>query len=428
MKNIFYITVCFIALCFSCNENELVEENGRTEIWRPLLTSVRHDSSIEIQWLNPVIYEKILRPFTFIDPEAFEIYLSKDDPQHLEKIATLDNDQKYKYELRNLTNGQYYFLAVKALKKGKLPLMSDTIMVMPSGPEKKKQIVSNNDFPMESGSIDRNQQVVAYVNRNFTWNNGKQGQMSLFAFDLISHQNVIIDTAAYFPDWSPSEMKIVYCTDKHEVAKDNRMPQQLAIYDYQTNKIKRLTQGDFFNDNPDFSQDGKWIVYTSDEGHRDVFDLWKISVDGAQREKITENLSLISSTIGNIALGRPRCSNDGQYVYFNVLENRITKNGIYRVSLQTKEIEPIIISQWWDVCPAISPDNNQIAFISTRSGTNQLWVYDITTKKYTQITGDTGDYVDANWGKIEWLNENTLSYGSYSLENNLESIFSIHIH
>lgn len=58
----------------------------------------------------------------------------------------------------------------------------------------------------------------------------------------------------------------------------------------------------------------------------------------------------------------------------------------------------MIISDWMDVCPAISPDNKQVAFISNRSGTNQIWIYNIITKKYNQITGDIGDNVDSNWG------------------------------
>jgi hypothetical protein len=425
IKRYFAVILILVSFCSSCNKDEVLDENGKTEIWKPLLTSIRHDSYIEIQWLNPMIFEIFLRPYTFIDPDAFEIYLSKNDPQHLEKIATLGNDKKYKYEIRNLTNGHYYFLAVKALKKGKLPLMSDPIMVIPSVPEKIQQITANKDFPMESGSISKNHQVLAYVNRYFTWDNGKYGQMSLFAFDLISHKNTIIDTAAYFPDWSPSEMKVVYCSDKHEINKENRLSQQLAIYDYQTNKIKRLTQGESFNTNPDFSYDGNWIIYSSDEGHHDVFDLWKISVNGSQKVQITENLNLTSSSIGNVALGRPSCSNDGNYVYFNVLENGKTKNGIYRVSLQNKVIEPVITSQWTDVCPAISPDNKQVAFISNRSGTNQIWIYNLITNKYNQITGDTGDNINTDWGKIEWMNENSILYGGYSSENTNESIFTI---
>jgi len=418
------MTAVLILFCFSCDKNETIDDS-KTEIWKPLLTSTRHNSSIEIQWLNPVIYEMVLRPFTYIDPEAFEIYLSEENPDILKKIATLSSETKY--EIKNLTNGRIYFIAVKALKKGKLPLMSDTIMVMPSVLNKIQQINENKDFPMESGSIAKNHEDLAYVNRDFTWDNGKYGQMALFAFNLASRENKIIDTAAYYPDWSPAEMKIVYCSDKHEINKGNGFPQQIAIYDYQTSKIKRLTQGEFFKTNPDFSHDGKWIVYSSDEGHRDVFDLWKISVDGLQKMKITENLNLTGTSIGNFALGKPSWSADDQFIYYNRVRNENLKNGIYRISLQNKEIEPVIISGWIDVCPTVSPDNKQIAFMSNRSGSYQIWIYNLITKRYKQITGDTGENVDSNMGKIEWINENTLLYGGFSPENSNESIFTIEI-
>jgi len=110
------MTAVLILFCFSCDKNETIDDS-KTEIWKPLLTSIRHNSSIEIQWLNPAIYDKVLRPFTYIDPEAFEIYMSEENPDILKKIATLTSETKY--EIKNLTNGQIYFIAVKALKKRK---------------------------------------------------------------------------------------------------------------------------------------------------------------------------------------------------------------------------------------------------------------------------------------------------------------------
>lgn len=425
MRRIYIVPIILILFCISCNKNNPQDRDDRTEIWRPKLISIRDDSSVELFWLNPVIYEKILRTFTYIDPDRFEIYMSQGDPQHMAKIADLDNDKQYSYKIINLTNSLNYFFSVKAIKHGKEPLVSDTIMVMPSIPEILHQLTDNTNFPMESGSISKDNQIIAYVNRSFTWDNGKYGDMSLFALNLSSKENFIIDTSSYFPDWSPTEKKVVYCSDKHEVSNANGRPQHLFIYDFNTATRIKLTQGDYFDINPDFSPDGNWIVYSSDEGQHGIFNFWKISWDGSRKTKLTNNLNLTSLSIGNVALGRPLWSSDGNSIFFNILSENNSQNGIFKINLNNGNIDPIIKSRWEDMCPSSSPDNYNIAFVSNRSGNNQIWVYNLSTKLFRQITGSKGTNLNTDWGKIEWINEKKLLYSGYSYSDSKETIFTI---
>jgi len=425
MKRIYLLSTILILISISCDKVETGESNDKTEIWRPKLTSIREDSSVEINWFNPVLCEKILRPFTYIDPDRFEIFMSLEDPQHMVKIATLDNNKQYSYKITNLTNGLNYFFAVKALKNGKEPLMSDTIIVMPSVPEIIQQLTDNKDFPMESGSISKGNQMLAYVNRSFTWDNGKYGDMSLFALNLSSKENIIIDTSSYFPDWSPTEMKVVYCSDKHEITNANGRPQHLLVYDIGTGIRIKLTHGESFDINPEFSPDGNWIVYSSDEGQSGSFNFWKISTDGSRKIKISNNLNLTSSSIGNVALGRPTWASDGNSIFFNIISEYKSQNGIYQINLQNNNINTVIKSRWRDMCPSVSPNNTIIAFISNRSGTNQIWVYNLITRLFRQITGSKGNNLNTDWGKIEWVNNTKLLFSGYSLTDSKETIFTV---
>jgi Tol biopolymer transport system component len=64
----------------------------------------------------------------------------------------------------------------------------------------------------------------------------------------------------------------------------------------------------------------------------------------------------------------------------------------------------VIDSDWNDFYPVVSPDKTKIAFISNRSGTNQVWIYYISNGNYKQITGyNTEDYLNEYWDRIEWL-------------------------
>jgi dipeptidyl aminopeptidase/acylaminoacyl peptidase len=425
-----YLVVSFFFLMLfsvSCDKQESSDSTDETRLWPPALVGTRGDSSVELEWQSYILMEKIFRPYTYIDPEKFEIYMSVVSPEKLVKIATLENDKQYRFTTSNLKNGLSYFFAVRAIRQGEVPLMSDTIMVIPSGPENIQQLADNKDFPMESGSISKGSRKIAYVNRNFTWDNGKYGQVSLFSLDMVTGENKIIDTASYFPDWSPTEMKVVYCSDKHEINSGNKRPQHIIIYDTQTGTIKKLTSGTSFDISPDFSPDGKWIIYSSDEGKSGIFDFWKISTDGSQKVRITDNLNLTDAYTGNLSLGRPVWSADGKYIYYNVITGNINKDGIYRLNLQNGVSESIIKSGWSEMCPSVSPDDKNIAFISNRSGTRQIWSYNLTSGTYKQVSGCRGDNINTDWGKLEWIDNNNILYSGYSSTNSKETLFTIEV-
>jgi tricorn protease-like protein len=427
MKYHFVSFIFLMLFSISCDKQEPSDPASEMKLYPPALVGSRGDSSVELNWQNYMRIEKVLRPYNLIDPEIFEIYMSEGNPDKLVKIATLKNDNQYSFIVSNLENGLNYFFMVKGMRKGAVPVISDIIMIMPSAHENIQQLADNKDFPMESCSISKGNQRIAYVNRNFTWNDGKYGQMSLFAFNLASGENKIIDTASYFPDWSPTEMKVVYCSDKHEVNAGNRKPQHIVVYDLETGDIKKLTNGPSFDINPEFSPDGKWILYSSDEGNNGVFNFWKISADGSQKVKITDNLNLIDPYIGNLSLGRPVWSVDGNYIYYNVITGNTDKDGIYRLNLQNGKSESIIRSKWSDMCPAVSPDNKDLAFISNRSGTRQIWIYNLASGTYKQISGYEGDCINTDWGKIEWINNTKLLYSGYSETNSKETVSTIEV-
>jgi Tol biopolymer transport system component len=427
MKNLIFFLAFFTILNISCDKQDSTGPSGENRLWPPALSGIRGDSSVELKWMNPIIFNKMLKPFDYVVPERFEIYMSEGDSQNLAKIATVENDGLYTYTVSNLKNGLNYFFEVKSIRKGMEPEMSGLIMIMPSEPEEIRRITENKDYPMESGSFSMGNGIMAYVNRSFTWDNGMFGQAALFSFETATGENRIIDTASYFPDWSPTEMKLVYCTDKHEVLTGNKMPQHLVIYDYETGIRKKLTTGTSFNINPEFSHDGNWIAYSSDDGKDGVFNLWRISSDGSQKIRITNNLNLSASSMGNVELGRPVWSPDDRYLYYNIASGESSTDGISRVNIQTGQTEAIIKSAWFDTCPSLSPDGKKIAFISDRSGSNQIWLYDLNSGLWKQITGCNGDYVNRDWGKLEWTGNGEILFSGYSYADSKETLLTVKI-
>ena len=89
---------------------------------------------------------------------------------------------------------------------------------------------------------------------------------------------------------------------------------------------------------------------------------------------------------------------DGRY------ENSNSGNDIYKMNITTQTLIPVVESHWSEKAPSLSPDNTKIIFVSDRTGNNEVWMFDLVTLKYKQITGGSNYYFDTRNSKLEWIN------------------------
>ena len=68
----------------------------------------------------------------------------------------------------------------------------------------------------------------------------------------------------------------------------------------------------------------------------------------------------------------------------------------------------ILTSNWQDKQPAYSPDGTRLAFISTRSGSSAIWLYELQTGKLRQVTGSAESFYFDN--RLDWKNNRQLTY------------------
>jgi Tol biopolymer transport system component len=81
----------------------------------------------------------------------------------------------------------------------------------------------------------------------------------------------------------------------------------------------------------------------------------------------------------------PSVSADGRWIVFT--SEQAGQSDIYRVHPDGTGLEQLTSSPAFDDQGALSPDNSTLAFVSTRaSGTADIWVLDIASKKYTNLT------------------------------------------
>src|SRR6266481_4526099 len=79
-------------------------------------------------------------------------------------------------------------------------------------------------------------------------------------------------------------------------------------------------------------------------------------------------------------------STDGKWIVFT--SERNGSANIYRIHADGSGLERLTDDDGFDDQASLSPDDNQLAFVSTRvSGTNNIWILDIKTRKARNLTG-----------------------------------------
>ena len=73
-------------------------------------------------------------------------------------------------------------------------------------------------------------------------------------------------------------------------------------------------------------------------------------------------------------------SPDGKKITFDLLGH------IYIMSVSGGKAKAITNGTSWNMFPRYSPDGNKIMFTSDRSGSDDLWVYDLNSKEISNIS------------------------------------------
>ena len=152
---------------------------------------------------------------------------------------------------------------------------------------------------------------------------------------------------------------------------------------------KRIT--DLFNDarQPAWSPDGKTIAFF---GYRDGgYDIWAVSPDGSNQRKLTW---------GNFDDREPAWSHDGTKLAFS--SDRGDPLGsdynIWVLDLRTGVLREMTNDPGTDTMPSFSPDDKEIAFISTRENSQSVWAVSVADGAQRRVT-DPKIKADApSWG------------------------------
>ncbi len=155
--------------------------------------------------------------------------------------------------------------------------------------------------------------------------------------------------ALYYPAWSPVSDSLVVVA-----VKDGRS--DLWLVDSGTGAVTRLTDDTWDEKEPAWSPDGRRITFSSDRGAPVVL--------------------------------HPRRLERGFGTY-----------GLYQLEVASGQITSVLDTHGDDHCPVWSPDGRKLAFITDRSGTPNICLYDVADSSITQLTDVLGGVSSLSWSR-----------------------------
>ncbi len=158
--------------------------------------------------------------------------------------------------------------------------------------------------------------------------------------------------------------------------------------------LQRLTTDNAAESWPAWSPDSQQIVFVSDRSQAGLDGATELQLYDAANGQIT-NLTTNGAALIESA---PDWSPDGQRIVFDALEAGGSQRDIYWMTVGGTP-EKLIESDADDVQPRFSPDGRYIVFSSDRSGNWDVYVYEIATRTYYQVTTSTGIDVANDWGR-----------------------------
>ena len=157
-------------------------------------------------------------------------------------------------------------------------------------------------------------------------------------------------------NWNPNNKTIVFSHSIEPTINSQFVSGDISVVNIKTKTVKDIVTWEGKDENPIFTPNGKLIVFTSD-GEKikaiGLSDAYQISSNGGKPKKLAETPNRNASIIS--------VSADNNYVF--VADANRTKSEVYKISLNSSNISPMLNLKGRVSSPKLSDDSKKIVFV-----------------------------------------------------------------
>ena len=165
---------------------------------------------------------------------------------------------------------------------------------------------------------------------------------------------------------------------------------ELFLLELRSAQVSQLTDSGRGKITPTTAPNARVAAFASREGSS--YELFTAQLSSTWRTRRPVLAAVNRLTINTLEETNPTLTADGSQIAFSV-------NGrIEIMNFDGKERRELVgANNYSNVAPAISPDGKFVAFLSNRTGANEVWLVNTETREQRQLTKDSGTTGGINW-------------------------------
>ena len=209
-----------------------------------------------------------------------------------------------------------------------------------------------------------------------------------------------LGSAAFAQDARGESQHVIFLSQRGGAA-------ELYLLDLNSRQVSQLTNTGRGHMTPSLARAGRGVVFAAREGSH--YELFAASISQAWRSRRPQLTAVNRLTINTFDEVSPSVSADGSFIAFasgDGIEFMTAGGGARQVLVPASDATR-------EYCPAISPDGNQVAFISNRSNTDEVWVFERATNSLRQLTSGAQPVGGLSWSadgqKLAFTTTNTVN-------------------
>ena len=181
-------------------------------------------------------------------------------------------------------------------------------------------------------------------------------------------------------NWNPNNKTIVFSHTIEPTINSQFVSGDISVVNIKTKTVKDIVTWEGKDENPIFTPNGKSIVFTSDGGKIEpigLSDTYKISSNGGKPKKLAETPNRVASIIS--------VSADNNHVF--VADANRTKSEVYKLSLSSSNISPMLNLKGRVSSPKLSDDSKKIVFVKQElDKPSEVFISELNTINPKQIS------------------------------------------